>query len=293
MNRFMISAATLLAMLNAGVPSVNIRDSRNNPHELVYGLGALGLVASATGAYALRRKRAAIYNPDQADTPDNNDALADVTFARGFHYVDGKLVEDRMTLKFPSDADVKQPSQEDQAAHGITVYKMLQEKMARGGLGEGEIQAYHLLQRKFGPKNDPLNDFPSENDVARYKSVETVQPTAENKLYNAYEITSSEELFRIYNMHGMSASRMARDSGMKTNDVYDALAIAKHSQNPGTTYKWNRRLAEKTGDAAMINSIISSGREKTASQLAAEIRDVTGFEVSKSTIYRMKKNLNS
>ncbi|HLC77385.1 MAG TPA: LysM domain-containing protein [archaeon] len=89
---------------------------------------------------------------------------------------------------------------------------------------------------------------------------------------------------------GVSASRLADDYvGLNTNDVYKMVAETKRSE--GGTYKWNRRLAEATGELGTVEDMIYNGRKagKSASVIAREIKDITGFEMSTSTIYRMNK----
>lgn len=89
-------------------------------------------------------------------------------------------------------------------------------------------------------------------------------------------------------LSGISVARAARDYvGLSTADAYSMLAENKLAST-GTTYKWNKRLAETTGELAQVESMALGG---TAKEAAARIHEATGFKISNSTIYRMRKQV--
>lgn len=148
---------------------------------------------------------------------------------------------------------------------------------AQGGQGDGpEALNYSGKDRKEG--NDPQAVVNITDYRGRRRLNDSELERAKRNITEAYRGGFGD----------VSASRLANDYvGLKTADVYRMLAEDKIA-NQGTAYKWNRRLAETTGELAQIESIALEG---TASDAARRIKDATGFEMSRSTIYRMRNKL--
>lgn len=109
------------------------------------------------------------------------------------------------------------------------------------------------------------------------------------ELYNVRRDISAR-----YKTGERSARRLAQDYvGVRTSDVYRMLAQDKLSSGEPVPYRWNRKLAEATNELGTVERMVLDGREqdKTASQIVQEIKDATGFEMSRSTVYRMHKKL--
>ncbi len=123
-------------------------------------------------------------------------------------------------------------------------------------------------------------------NFAAYKGRRTLD---DSELQNA-----RNDILKKYKAGERSVSRLVRDyAGLSTNDGYKFIACDKLSKTEPVTYKWNKRLAEATGELDGVESKIKAGRAsgKTAKQIAQEIKDATQFEMSTSTIYRMAKKL--
>ena len=110
---------------------------------------------------------------------------------------------------------------------------------------------------------------------------------------NDFELTNARRDIGMAYRNGRSVSSTVKDYvGLSTRDGYRMIAEEKLT-TPGTIYKWNRTLATETGDLSAVERMVLDGRNagKSASQITKEIKDATGFEMSRSTVYRMHKKL--